>query len=79
MPERNNAKLLDVIALTEDIMEEGLSRGQVGTIVETHHDGAAEVEFLDESGRTFAIVTIQPDQMMVLHRAPARELNRTAE
>jgi hypothetical protein len=28
-------KILDVVALTEDVPERGLYRGQVGTVVET--------------------------------------------
>ena len=44
----NNIKLLDVVALTTDLPEENLWRGQVGTVVEILADGAAfEVEFSD--------------------------------
>ncbi len=38
-------KLLDVVALTEDLPELGLHRGQVGTIVEEYEPGVFEVEF----------------------------------
>ncbi|MEH1825709.1 MAG: DUF4926 domain-containing protein [Nostoc sp.] len=40
-------KLLDVVALTEDLPELGLHRGQVGTIVEEYESGVFEVEFSD--------------------------------
>lgn len=45
-------KLLDVVALTEDLPEEKLYEGQVGTIVEVYNNGEAfEVEFVDGTGR----------------------------
>ena len=37
----NTIKLLDVVALTVDIPEYNLWRGQVGTVVELLADGAA--------------------------------------
>jgi hypothetical protein len=42
--------MLSVVALTEDIADEGLQRGQVGTIVENLAPGVYEVEFSDETG-----------------------------
>ncbi len=64
-------KLLYVVALTEDIAEYGLCRGQVGTIVEVFSDGQAfEVEFCDREGRTYESVGLRPNQFIVLHYAP---------
>lgn len=64
-------KLLDVIALTEDIPEHHLRRGQVGTIVEVFENGRAfEVEFADQSGRTYESIGIEPSKMMVLQYEP---------
>ena len=68
----NNIKLLDVVALTVDLPEENLWRGQVGTIVEILADGAAfEVEFSDREGRTYESLGLRPEQFMVLHFEPA--------
>ena len=65
-------KLLDVVALTVDLAEYNLSRGQVGTVVEILADGAAfEVEFSDRSGRTYESVGLRPEQIMILHFEPA--------
>lgn len=65
-------KLLDVIALTVDLPEYNLRRGQVGTVVEILADGTAfEVEFSDRSGRTYESVGLRPEQIMVLHFEPA--------
>ena len=38
-------KLLDVVALLEDLPQLGLYRGQVGTIVEVYEPNVFEVEF----------------------------------
>ncbi len=66
-------KLFDVIALTIDLPEHNLRRGQVGTIVEILADGKAfEVEFSDSRGRTFESIGIKPEQMMMLHYEPAK-------
>jgi hypothetical protein len=57
---KNTIKLLDVVALTVDIPEYNLWRGQVGTVVERLADGAAfEVEFSDRNGRTYESVGLQ--------------------
>jgi len=66
----NSIKLLDVVALTEDLPEKGLSRGQVGTVVESLGPDVFEVEFCDNDGRTYASLAIRNDQLMVLHYRP---------
>lgn len=60
-------KLLNVVALLEDLPGIGLVRGQVGTIVEKLGSGAFEVEFSDDSGRTYATLALQSKQFLVLH------------
>ncbi|NJL68860.1 MAG: DUF4926 domain-containing protein [Oscillatoriales cyanobacterium RU_3_3] len=66
------SKLLDVVALTVDLPQYNLWRGQVGTIVEILADGAAfEVEFSDRNGRTYESVGLRPEQIMVLRFEPA--------
>jgi hypothetical protein len=69
---KNTANLLDVVALTVDLPEYNLWRGQVGTVVELLADGTAfEVEFSDRDGRTYESVGLRPEQIMVLHFEPA--------
>jgi hypothetical protein len=63
-------KLLDVVALTEDLPERGLARGQVGTVVEPLAPDLFEVEFSDDDGRTYALLALRADQLMVLHYRP---------
>ena len=60
------AKLLDVVALLEDLPGKGLVRGQVGTIVERLAPGVFEVEFSDDSGRTYASLALQSSQFLIL-------------
>ncbi|MEM6754372.1 MAG: DUF4926 domain-containing protein [Cyanobacteria bacterium P01_C01_bin.38] len=67
--------LLDVVALTVDLQEYNLLRGQVGTIVEILGDGAAfEVEFSDRTGRTYESVGLREEQIMLLHFEPLSPL-----
>jgi len=61
-------KLLDVVALIEDVPEKGLRRGQVGTIVETLAPATFEVEFCDLDGRTYASAALTEGHLMVLHQ-----------
>ena len=60
-------KLLDVVALTQDVLEKGLRRGQVGTIVETLASGVFEVEFCDMEGRTNGSAALPEGHLMLLH------------
>lgn len=64
-------RLLDVVALLSDLPEHDLVRGQVGTVVELL-DGAYEVEFSDDEGKTYAELAIEPRQLLVLHHQPQR-------
>lgn len=63
-------KLLDVVALTEDLRDRRLRRGQVGTVVELLASGVFEVEFTDNDGRTFASLALKENQLLVLHYQP---------
>jgi hypothetical protein len=62
-----NIKLLDVVALTEDLPQEGLYRGQVGTVIEILAPDVYEVEFIDDQGKTYAMKALKTIQLMVLH------------
>ena len=63
-------KILDVVALLEDLPEQQLIAGQVGTLVEELADGVFQVEFNDDEGRTYAMVALRTDQLIHLHYAP---------
>jgi hypothetical protein len=42
----------------------------VGTIVEALDTDVFEVEFNDDGGRTYGMVALRADQLMVLHHRP---------
>ena len=66
-------KLLSVVALLEEMPERALSRGQIGTIVESLAPEVYEVEFVDDEGRAYACVPLQPSQLMQLHHSPRHQ------
>jgi hypothetical protein len=65
--------ILDVVALTGDLPEQGLYRGQVGTVVETFSPGVFEVEFSDNEGRAYAMLALEESNLMLLHHEPLQE------
>lgn len=55
----------DVVILAEDLPEEGLTKGMIGTIVVVFENPtlAYLVEFCDEEGRTIALPDLLPEQV----------------
>ena len=74
LPERNQEptekgkiKLLDVVALTQDVSVHNLKRGDIGTVVEILSNGEAyEVEFSNANGQMFKCVSFLASQLRVL-------------
>jgi hypothetical protein len=62
--------VLDVVALLSDLPAPGLSRGQVGTIVEQLDDNNLLVEFIDDEGRAYAVAPCSQEDLLVLHYVP---------
>jgi uncharacterized protein DUF4926 len=62
--------VLDVVALLADQPSDGLTRGQVGTVVEALGDRTLLVEFSDNEGRAYALAPCPPSQLLVLHYVP---------
>src|SRR5439155_996951 len=60
-------KLLDTVALLENIPARKVRAGEVGTVVEILGEGVYEVEFCDEDGQTYAQFALRADQIMPLH------------
>jgi hypothetical protein len=66
-------KELDVVLLTRDIQEHNLKKGSQGAIVHCYEDGQAfEVEFVSETGETWALLTLDRDNIQ-LERETIRE------
>ena len=64
---KRKIKLLDTVALLEDLPERELKRGEVGTVVEVLAPDAYEVEFCDDEGRTYAELALRGEQIVALH------------
>jgi hypothetical protein len=60
-------KLLDAVALLEDLPARKLKRGEVGTVVEILAPHVYEVEFCDDDGQTYAELALRNDQVVPLH------------
>jgi len=65
--QKRKIKMLDTVALVEDIPSRKLKRGEVGTIVEILAPEVFEVEFCDEDGQTSAELALRADQIIPLH------------
>jgi len=69
-----------VVTLLEDVQttnfESGepllLRRGETGTVVMLYGDGTCEVEFADRHGRTYALLPLPLDRLLVLRDVPER-------
>jgi hypothetical protein len=68
----------DCVVLTNDLPEEGLVAGDIGTVVHIHQGGSGyEVEFMTLAGETLAVATLLPSQLRPIAPrdiAHAREL-----
>ncbi|MBM4042783.1 MAG: DUF4926 domain-containing protein [Planctomycetes bacterium] len=60
---------LDTVVLKDDLPEQGLERGDVGTVVMVHRGGEGfEVEFVTLDGDTLAVVTLLASQVRPTRR-----------
>ena len=71
---KRKLKLLDTVALLQDIPSRKLKRGEVGTVVEILSTDLYEVEFCDDEGQTYAELALLVVQIIPLHNqgAPLR-------
>lgn len=63
-------ELLDVVAVTDDVPEHILVRGQMGTVVEIFEPGVYLVEFSDRNGEMYALASLRAEQLMLLRKEP---------
>ena len=67
----------DCVVLTEDLPDEGLQAGDVGTVVHLHEGAKAyEVEFMTLTGRTVAVATVLSSQV---RSATPRDISRVRQ
>lgn len=60
-----------VVALLKDVPAKNLSRGMVGTVVETLAPDVFEVEFSDNNGRCYAMAALKREALLELRYGPA--------
>ena len=59
----------DTVVLTEDVPNEGLTAGDVGTVVHVHNNGEGyEVEFMTLTGQTIAVASLASEQVRPVGR-----------
>ena len=65
--DKGEIKLLDVVALTQDVPEHNLKRGEVGTVVEILSNGEAfEIEFSDANGQMSKCLSFLTSQLRMI-------------
>lgn len=67
----NAMKMFDVVASLQDLPQQQVVKGQVGTVLEELDNDHVLVEFADVNGVAYAIATIPMGQLMKLKHAPA--------
>ena len=55
--------LLETVVLARDLPEHGLRAGDLGAVVEVYGSDGFEVEFVQASGRTKALVTLKTSDL----------------
>ena len=68
--------LLEVVKLQQDLPGSNLQKGDIGAIVEVYSNPyeAYEVEFCDTKGKTIALLTLKPEQLMpITNRQGAKD------
>jgi hypothetical protein len=53
-------RVLDTVVLARDLQEHGLREGDLGAVVEVYEPDGLEVEFVTASGRTVALLPLNP-------------------
>ncbi len=64
---KKSINLLDMVALTEDLTQHKLFRGQEGVVVEILAPDIFKVEFRDEDDQTYSTLPLRANQLMELH------------
>jgi hypothetical protein len=71
-------ELLELVALSDDKPDHGLCAGDIGTVVEVYDGGGLEVEFVEASGETRAVLTLSPSDVRKLQSGDMLAVRHTA-
>jgi hypothetical protein len=70
---KDEVKLLDVVALINDVPQHRLHRGEIGAVVECHGDEIFDLEFVAQDGYTYALVTLPAELLIPLREKPTHD------
>ncbi|MFN0243495.1 MAG: DUF4926 domain-containing protein [Planctomycetota bacterium] len=62
-------KALDIVVLRYDLPEHDMHEGELGAVVDVYEPNAIEVEFVEASGRTKALLTLDVSAVRALNDA----------
>ncbi len=65
-------QLLDVVVLAQDLPENNLRQGTIGTVVEKFSDNDFLVEFADQEGKAYAFEELTAKQLLKVYYEPIR-------
>ena len=57
---------IDIVALTQDLSELGLNKGQTGTLVDISESGVFLVEFSNEKGEMISLESLKREQIALV-------------
>jgi hypothetical protein len=60
-------RVLDVVAVLEDVPRHGLVRGEVGTVIEHRKEDVFEIAFSNTSGKAYAFAALRAEQLLKLN------------
>jgi hypothetical protein len=61
---------LDIVALLRPLPEQHLGKGAIGTVVHVYDQHNYEVEFADLKGKTYALLTLSLQDILLLKHEP---------
>jgi hypothetical protein len=62
----NTIHEIDLVALTQDLPESGLNKGETGTVVDISESGVFLVEFSNEKGEMIALESLKGEQITLV-------------
>jgi hypothetical protein len=57
---------IDIVALTQDLPELGLNKGETGTVVDISESGVFLVEFSNKNGEMIALESLKIEQIVLV-------------
>ncbi len=74
-------KLLETVVLNRDLVDRGLRKGDLGSVVHVYEPDGLEVEFVSAAGKTQALLTLRENDVRAVSDddlITVRQLDRSA-